>query len=154
MTVSERAGKPADPSQLVDVDQLLAAYQDRPDPSDPAQRVAFGTSGHRGSSLRRSFNEAHIVATTEAICRYRKAQSTDGPLFVARDTHALSEPAFRTAVEVLVANGVGVKPSRLSIMTSTPLATSTSTAVLKAGSDRAWVSRATNSGPSVLWALR
>src|SRR6266498_2510702 len=109
MTISERAGRPADPSILVDVDRLVGAYYDRrPDPSVPGQRVAFGTSGHRGSALNTAFNEAHIVATTEAICRYRKGQGIDGPLFIGRDTHALSEPATRTAVEVLVANDVEV----------------------------------------------
>ena len=86
MAISERAGRPADPSILVDVDRLVAAYYEAPDPSDPAQRVAFGTSGHRGSSLNGAFNEAHIAATTEAICRYRAAQGTDGPLFIGRDT--------------------------------------------------------------------
>jgi len=120
MTVSERAGKPADPSNLIDVDELLQAYWERPDPTDPAQRVAFGTSGHRGSSLRGSFNEAHIVATTEAICRYRKAQGTDGPLFIGRDTHALSEPATRTAVEVLVAKGLEVMIDARDGYTPTP----------------------------------
>jgi phosphoglucomutase len=82
-TVSERAGKPAEPSMLVDVDRLVAAYYDvRPDPTQPAQAVSFGTSGHRGSSLNGSFNEDHILATTEAICRYRKSQGYDGPLFI------------------------------------------------------------------------
>ena len=106
MALSERAGKPADPSILVDVDALLAAYHDRrPDPSDPAQRVAFGTSGHRGSAFRNAFNEAHILATTEAICRYRVQRGYGGPLFIGRDTHALSEPATATALSVLVARG-------------------------------------------------
>ena len=96
MAISERAGRPAEPRLLVDVDRLVRAYYEiRPDPADPAQRVAFGTSGHRGSSLNGAFNEAHIAATTEAICRYRDGQGTDGPLFIGRDTHALSEPAFR-----------------------------------------------------------
>ena len=109
MTISERAGRPADPSLLVDVERLVRAYYDlRPDPAEPSQRVAFGTSGHRGSAFDTAFNEAHIVATTEAICRYRRAQGTNGPLFIGRDTHALSEPAFRTALEVLAANGVEV----------------------------------------------
>ena len=103
------AGQPADPATLVDVGRLIAAYHDlRPDPSVPMQRVAFGTSGHRGSSLTGSFNEAHIVATTEAICRYRRSRGFGGPLFLGRDTHALSEPAFDTALEVLAANGVDV----------------------------------------------
>ena len=95
---------------LVDVDRLLGAYYDEaPDPSIPAQRIAFGTSGHRGSSLRTSFNEAHIVAASAAVVRYRRAQGIAGPLFLARDTHALSEPATRTALEVLVAAGVDVR---------------------------------------------
>ncbi len=109
MSQHARAGQPALPSELVDVPALLRAYDDiRPDPSDPAQRVAFGTSGHRGSAFRAAFNEAHILATTEAICRYRAAQGYTGPLFIGRDTHALSEPAWRTALEVLVANDVDV----------------------------------------------
>jgi phosphoglucomutase len=94
---------------LVDVDRLTAAYYDqRPDPSVPEQRVAFGTSGHRGTSLDATFTEAHILAIAEAICRHRKREGVDGPLFIGRDTHALSEPALRTATEVLAANGVHV----------------------------------------------
>jgi phosphoglucomutase len=109
-STSERAGQPADPATLVDLDALRSAYHDRtPDMSDPAQRVAFGTSGHRGSSLRGAFNEAHILAITEAICRYRVQRGYSGPLFLGRDTHALSEPATWTALEVLVANGVDVR---------------------------------------------
>ena len=116
-----RAGQPAAPDDLVDVDALLAAYHDRaPDPTDPAQRVAFGTSGHRGSAFRGAFNEAHILAITEAICRYRRDRGYDGPLFLARDTHALSEPATRTAVEVLVANGVDVRVDSRDAYTPTP----------------------------------
>ncbi len=104
-----RAGQPAQPEDLVDVDALVAAYYDRhPDPDDVDQQVAFGTSGHRGSSLRTAFNEDHILATTQAICDYRAAQGFDGPLFIGRDTHALSEPAWRSALEVLVANDVTV----------------------------------------------
>ena len=103
------AGKPAPPELLVDVPRLIAAYYtERPDPTDPTQRVAFGTSGHRGSSFRASFNEAHILATTQAICEYRKTQGVDGPLFLGVDTHALSEPARRSAVQVLAAHGVEV----------------------------------------------
>jgi phosphoglucomutase len=109
MAVDPRAGRPADPSILVDVAQLLAAYHDeRPDPSIASQRIAFGTSGHRGSSLRASFNEPHIIAASAAVARYRRSKGIDGPLFLVRDTHALSEPALRTALEVLVADGVDV----------------------------------------------
>src|SRR5262249_30317498 len=107
--VSATARRPADPSTLIDVSGLVRAYYElRPDVEDPEQRVAFGTSGHRGSSLNATFNEAHILAITEAICRYRTAGGIDGPLFLGRDTHALSEPAFHTAQEVLSAHGVQV----------------------------------------------
>ncbi|HET8927891.1 MAG TPA: phosphoglucomutase (alpha-D-glucose-1,6-bisphosphate-dependent), partial [Microbacterium sp.] len=105
-----RAGQPAEASDLIDVDELIAAYYDRkPDPADPAQRVAFGTSGHRGSALSGSFNEDHILATTQAIVDYRRSQGIEGPLFLGRDTHGLSLPAERSAVEVLVANGIDVR---------------------------------------------
>ena len=121
MTIAERAGRPAEASELVDVDRLIAAYYEiRPDPADPAQRVAFGTSGHRGSAFRGAFNEAHILATTEAICRYRSMHGYDGPLFIGRDTHALSEPATRTALEVLVANHVDVRVDARDGFTPTP----------------------------------
>ncbi len=121
MTQHPRAGLPALPSELVDVPALLRAYDElRPNPSDPAQRVAFGTSGHRGSAFRAAFNEAHILATTEAICRYRDAQGYAGPLFMGRDTHALSEPAWRTALEVLVANRVDVRVDAEDGYTPTP----------------------------------
>ena len=121
MAVSERAGKPAGPSMLVDVDRLVGAYYDlKPDPRIPAQAVAFGTSGHRGSSLNRSFNEDHILATTEAICRYRQSHGTTGPLFIGKDSHALSEPATRTALEVLVAHGVSVLVDSADGLTPTP----------------------------------
>jgi phosphoglucomutase len=121
MTIDERAGQRADPAQLVDVDRLVAAYaDDRPDPSIPAQRVSFGTSGHRGSSLRMSFNEAHIIATSAAVARYRRTQGIDGPLFLVRDTHALSDPALRTALEVLVADGVDVVIDRADRPAPTP----------------------------------
>src|SRR5919112_735479 len=104
-----RAGTVAEPSDLVDVAHLVTAYYTGvPDPSDPDQRVAFGTSGHRGSSLGTAFNEAHIVATTQAICDYRQEQGYDGPLFIGRDTHGLSEPAWASALEVLAANDVTV----------------------------------------------
>ncbi|MCL3997809.1 phosphoglucomutase (alpha-D-glucose-1,6-bisphosphate-dependent) [Streptomyces lavenduligriseus] len=105
----ERAGRPARPEDLVDVARLVTAYYTlHPDPADPAQRVAFGTSGHRGSSLASAFNEDHIAATSQAICEYRAAQGTDGPLFLGADTHALSEPAKTTALEVFAANEVSV----------------------------------------------
>jgi phosphoglucomutase len=121
MAISQQAGKPVDPAALVDVDALIAAYYDTvPDPADPAQRVAFGTSGHRGSSFRGAFNEAHILAITEAICRYRIQRGYSGPLFLARDTHALSEPAIRTALGVLVANGVDVRVDANDGYTPTP----------------------------------
>jgi phosphoglucomutase len=104
---ADRAGQPALPSDLVDVPHLVTAYYTRwPDLDDPGQRVAFGTSGHRGSSLDGAFNEAHIVATTQAICDYRAAQGIAGPLFLGRDTHALSEPAWASALEVLAGNEV------------------------------------------------
>src|SRR3974390_2814746 len=108
MGTSLLAGKKAPKELLVDLARLEREYYGRaPDPSDPGQLVAFGTSGHRGSSLRGSFNEAHILATTQAICEWRKRAGTDGPLLVGKDTHALSGPAQRTALEVLAANGVG-----------------------------------------------
>ena len=104
-----RAGQPAEPKDLVDVAHLVTSYYTGvPDPEDVDQQVAFGTSGHRGSSLKTSFNETHILATTQAICDYRKEQGFDGPLFLGRDTHGLSEPAWTSALEVLVANDVTV----------------------------------------------
>ena len=107
MSLSPLAGKPPDKEMLVDVAELERAYYDeRPDASEPSERVSFGTSGHRGSSLTRSFNEAHILAITQAICDYRREQGITGPLYVGKDTHALSGPAQRTALEVLAANGV------------------------------------------------
>ncbi|MGD9526589.1 phosphoglucomutase (alpha-D-glucose-1,6-bisphosphate-dependent) [Pseudonocardia sp.] len=107
--IHPRAGTPATPEDLVDIDALLAAYHERrPDPADAAQAVAFGTSGHRGSSLATTFNDDHIAATSQAICEYRAMQGVTGPLFIGRDTHALSEPAFVTACEVFLANGVHV----------------------------------------------
>jgi phosphoglucomutase len=121
MVISERAGRPADPTTLVDVDGLVRAYYERvPDPGVQGERVAFGTSGHRGSSLAGSFNEAHIVATTAAIVAFRQAQGTGGPLFMGRDTHALSEPAFMTALEVLHAADVDVRIDHLEGFTPTP----------------------------------
>ncbi|MFW5876488.1 MAG: phosphoglucomutase (alpha-D-glucose-1,6-bisphosphate-dependent) [Myxococcota bacterium] len=115
------AGKPAPRELLVDVSALLAAYADRrPDPSVSAERVAFGTSGHRGSALRGSFNEAHIAATTQAICDYRAKEGIAGPLYLGIDTHALSAPARDTALEVLAANGVHVRVDRDGGYTPTP----------------------------------
>ena len=116
-----RAGQPAQPEDLVDLSALEAAYYHRtPDADDPAQQVVFGTSGHRGSSLDAAFNEAHILATTQAICEFRATQGTTGPLLLGRDTHALSLPAFRTALEVLVANGVDVLVDSRDGFTPTP----------------------------------
>jgi len=122
MAIHPNAGKPADPSILVDVAKLIAAYQaDRPDPAVAAQRVAFGTSGHRGSSFDRAFNEWHILAITQAICLYRLEQNIDGPLFIGIDTHALSRPAFESALEVLAANDVDVMIAEHDEYTPTPV---------------------------------
>ena len=115
------AGKPAPREMLVDVDLLRRRYFEKPDASDPQQRVSFGTSGHRGSSLRGSFNEAHILAVTQAVCEYRKSQGTTGPLFLGADTHALSDPAQRTALEVLAANEVEVLHAPEGEWTPTPV---------------------------------
>ncbi|MFJ9776409.1 phosphoglucomutase (alpha-D-glucose-1,6-bisphosphate-dependent) [Kitasatospora sp. NPDC101157] len=116
-----RAGQPAQPGDLVDVARLVTAYYAlRPDPQEVAQRVAFGTSGHRGSSLDAAFNEDHIAATTQAICEYRAGQGVAGPLFLGADTHALSEPAKATALEVLAANGVEVLIDAADGYTPTP----------------------------------
>ena len=119
--ISPLAGKPAPASILVDVAKVLAAYADlKPDPGVPAQRVAFGTSGHRGRSFDRSFNEYHILAISQAICEYRKGQGIDGPLFMGIDTHALSQPAFVNALEVLAANGVETMIAAGGAFTPTP----------------------------------
>lgn len=116
-----RAGKPATDADLIDIDALIAAYHDLvPDPADPDQRVSFGTSGHRGSSLDTKFNELHIAATTQAIVEYRAGQNVRGPLFLGKDTHGLSLPAWRTAIEVLHANGVDVRCEREDEYTPTP----------------------------------
>ncbi|MBQ1038624.1 phosphoglucomutase (alpha-D-glucose-1,6-bisphosphate-dependent) [Micromonospora sp. C81] len=116
-----RAGQPAEPADLVDVPRLVTAYYaEHPDPTDPAQQVSFGTSGHRGSSLRNAFNSDHILAVTQALCDYRREQGLDGPLFLARDTHALSAPAAVDALEVLAANGVTVLVDSRDGYTPTP----------------------------------
>ncbi|MFD9327873.1 phosphoglucomutase (alpha-D-glucose-1,6-bisphosphate-dependent) [Streptomyces sp. NPDC060065] len=117
----ERAGDPAGPEDLVDVARLVTAYYSlHPDPAEPGQRVAFGTSGHRGSSLTTAFNEDHIAATSQAICEYRESQGTDGPLFLGADSHALSEPAKVTALEVFAANEVSVLLDSADGYTPTP----------------------------------
>ena len=122
MQISPLAGKPAPPDILVNIPQLISAYYtDKPDPAVPAQRVAFGTSGHRGSSFTRSFNEDHILAITKSICLYRKAHQIDGPLFMGLDTHALSVPALNTSLEVLAANGVTVRLAATDEYTPTPV---------------------------------
>ncbi|HET6417686.1 MAG TPA: phosphoglucomutase (alpha-D-glucose-1,6-bisphosphate-dependent) [Polyangiales bacterium] len=121
MTAHPLAGQPAPKGVLVDVPKLIAAYYEgKPDPNEPAHRVSFGTSGHRGSSFRLSFNEDHILATTQAICDYRVAEGIDGPLFLGIDTHALSVPAARTAIEVLSANGVETRIAAEGEFTPTP----------------------------------
>src|SRR5690348_6380404 len=119
--ISPLAGKPAPKFLLVDIGKLLDAYADRrPDPSVPSQRVAFGTSGHRGSSLESSFNEWHILAITQAICDFRAKEDVTGPLFIGMDTHALSQPASDTALEVLAANGVTTLIAKGGEFTPTP----------------------------------
>ena len=121
MNASPRAGKLAEVSMLVNVPRLVTAYYtEEPDPSVPAQRVAFGTSGHRGCAFDKAFNERHILAITQAICLYRKKQGIDGPLFLGMDTHALSVPALASALEVLAANGVEVMLARGDEYTPTP----------------------------------
>ncbi len=122
MTVHPLAGKPAPASILVNIPRLIAAYYTlRPDPAVATHRVSFGTSGHRGSSFKNSFNESHILAITQAICNYRKAQGIQGPLFLGMDTHALSEPAHSTAIEVLAANQVETMIARDFAYTPTPV---------------------------------
>jgi phosphoglucomutase len=119
--MSPLAGKPATSVPLVDIDRLVAAYyEERPDPAEPAQRVSFGTSGHRGSSFAASFNEAHVLAISQAICEQRAQAGVDGPLFIGIDTHALSKPAMDTALEVLAANGVEVRIAADGEFTPTP----------------------------------
>ena len=122
MALHPRAGQPAQPEQLVNLEKLEQAYYGEvPDPSDLRQQVSFGTSGHRGSSLRCTFNEAHILAITQAICEYRTQAGTTGPLFIGRDTHALSAPAQRSALEVLAANGIQVHMDQAEGYTPTPV---------------------------------
>src|ERR1019366_8665776 len=122
MKISPLAGKLAPPEILVNVPQLITAYYTGvPDPTEPAQRVAFGTSGHRGSSFKLAFNEWHILAITQAICLYRKSKNIVGPLFLGMDTHALSVPARATALEVLAANGVEVMLAEGDEYTPTPV---------------------------------
>src|ERR1700745_2788385 len=122
MAISSLAGKPAQKVLLVDVAQLEREYYERrPDMSDPNQRVSFGTSGHRGTPLRGTFTEAHILAITQAICDYRRSQGTDGPLYMGKDTHAVSGPAQRTALEVLAANSVETIIQRDDDVTPTPV---------------------------------
>jgi phosphoglucomutase len=122
MSISPYAGKPAEQWMLTNIPRLLTAYYvNRPDPAIPEQRVVFGTSGHRGSSLDNAFNEGHILAISQAICLYRKQQGIDGPLFLGVDTHALSEPAFGSALEVLAANGVNVMLDAADGYTPTPV---------------------------------
>ena len=120
-TINPRAGQLANASDLVDVPKLITAYFElRPDPHVPEQRVAFGTSGHRGSSFDRAFNEWHILAITQAICLYRQQEKIDGPLFLGIDTHALSAPAQASAMEVLAANRVDVMLPERTDYTPTP----------------------------------
>ena len=136
----ERAGQPARPEDLVDVARLVTAYySEHPDPSEPAQQVAFGTSGHRGSALDNAFNDDHIAATSQAIVEHRKSARIEGPLFLARDTHALSEPAWATALEVFAANGVTVLVDSRDRYTPTP---ALSHAVLAYNSERTGPERA------------
>src|SRR3984885_15036407 len=119
--MDDRAGQSAGRADLVDVPALVTAYfAEHPDPADPAQQVSFGTSGHRGSALRLSFNDDHIAAATQAICDYRTASGIAGPLYIGRDTHALSEPAFVTAREVRAANDVSVLADSRDGYTPTP----------------------------------
>jgi phosphoglucomutase len=134
MNISIHAGKPAEASMLVNIPRLVTAYYaERPDPSIAAQRVAFGTSGHRGSAFEVAFNEAHILAITKAICLYRKEREINGPLFLGMDTHALSEPAFVSALEVLAANDIEVMIDCARGYTPTPVV---SHAVLNHNRDR------------------
>ena len=119
--VHSDAGKLASPEKLERIPALLSAYYtEYPDPKNPEQKVSFGTSGHRGSSLAQSFNEEHIFAIAQAVCDYRNMKGIDGPLYMGGDTHALSEAAFRTALETLVANGVHVRVAKAGDHVATP----------------------------------
>src|SRR5437660_2958878 len=121
--VNPLAGHPASSPDRVDIAKLIAAYYSlTPDPAVPAQRVSFGTSGHRGTSFDKTFNEAHVLAITQAICLYRRERGIDGPLFIGIDTHALSMPAFESALEVLAANSVHTLVSKGGEYTPTPAA--------------------------------
>src|SRR5262245_19067152 len=122
MTISPLAGRPTPKEMLVDVRQLENAYfEHRPNLDDPGQLISFGTSGHRGTPSRGTFTEAHILAITQAICDYRRLHKTDGPLYMGKDTHALSTPAQRTALEVLAGNGVETVIERDDGVTPTPV---------------------------------
>src|SRR5260221_7019231 len=121
-TVHPLAGKPAPRSALANIPRLVSAYYlARPDPRSPAERVAFGTSGHRGSALQRTFNLSHILAVSQAVCDYRRQKGIDGPLYLGMDTHALSEPAWSSAIEVLAANGVRARVQEGRTFTPTPV---------------------------------
>ncbi len=134
MKISPLAGKPAEQNILVNIPRLVTAYnKEKPDPTVAAQRISFGTSGHRGSSFKNSFNENHILAITQAICFYRKEQKIDGPLFLGFDTHALSAPAFATTMEVLAANNIEVMIAKDNEYTPTPVI---SHAILKYNHER------------------
>jgi phosphoglucomutase len=122
MTIDPRAGRLVESENVLDVPKLIQAFFNRkPDASVAAQRVKFGTSGHRGSAFDTTFNEDHSLAITQAICRYRASQGIDGPLFLVRDTHALSQPAFQVALEVLAANGVTIMVDDHDGYTPTPV---------------------------------
>ena len=138
MKISPLAGRPPPPEMLLDVSRLVTAYYTEiPDPSVPAQRVAFGTSGHRGSAFETAFNERHVLAISEAICRYRRGRGIDGPLFLGLDTHALSVPACATALEVLAAHGVDVMLAEHDEYTPTPRCRTPSSATT-AAAPRGW----------------
>jgi phosphoglucomutase len=122
MPLHPLAGQPVPPESIIDVAALVRAFHERiPDPARPAERVAFGTSGHRGTALQASFNERHIQAIAQAIAEWRREEAIDGPLFMGKDTHALSAPAERVALEVFAANGVQVRIARDDGFTPTPV---------------------------------